>query len=120
MKTIDNERIACFDVDDTLVLWGEDAKLNTSDRVEIMNPHTSETVSLVPHRMHINLLKEHFSRGYYVIVWSQAGYEWASTVVNALGLAEYVSCIMTKPTKYVDDLPSNNWMGSHLYFKDRK
>lgn len=116
MKTIRNENIITFDVDDTLVMWGKSkhkrAKL-------ITDPSSGLSYKLVPHRFHINLLIQHYGRGYTIIVWSAGGYAWAQEVVKELGIEKYVDLVMTKPCKYVDDLVCNEWMGEHLYFGDR-
>lgn len=115
MKIIENEKIICFDVDDTLVMWNHPT---SDDAIYVTDPNDGQECRLVPHRFHVNLLKKHRGRGYSIVVWSQGGYMWAYQVIKALKLERYVDIIMTKPLKYVDDLNCPEWMGQHLYFKD--
>jgi hypothetical protein len=51
------------------------------------------------------------------MVWSAGGVQWAKTVVNTLGLADYVDLIITKPSKFVDDLPADQVLGQRIYLK---
>lgn len=103
-----------FDVDDTLVLWGMPQH---PDAIELKNGDYVE--SLVPHKKHIELIKQAKFRGHAVVVWSQGGEDWALAVVKALKLEEYVDVVMAKPMWYVDDLPVGAWLGesSRVYYK---
>lgn len=112
MLVTKNDKVVCFDVDDTLVMWSWPEKFN--DRVVIINNYGHNT-SLVPHEKHIALMKQFKARGYYVIVWSQGGFEWANAVVEALDLTAFVDEVKTKPKWYVDDLGSHIWM-TRSYF----
>ncbi len=60
-------------------------------------------------------LMDHHSRGFTNIVWSAGGYAWAHEVVYALGLQDYVTLIMAKPLKYVDDLQAPEILVSRIY-----
>lgn len=112
-KVIANELNIFFDVDDTLVMWGE--AFSFVDYISVQCPYDGEYISLRPHQPHIKLLKNYHERGAHVTVWSQGGYQWAEAVVKALGLGEFVDVIMTKPRAYVDDLPASEWMGERIY-----
>jgi phosphoserine phosphatase len=119
MKTIQNENVIFFDVDDTLVLW-ESRSVGSADwareaRVNVVDPYDNKTVYLTKHQPHIKLLMNHKARGSTVVVWSQGGYAWAEAVVKALGLEEYVDLIMSKPRTYVDDLPVSDWLKDRVY-----
>ncbi len=117
MKVIKNELSAYFDCDDTLVMWD-----NPQDKyaVDFIDPHDGTRHSLVPHKKHIKLLRDFKCRGYTIIVWSGGGYEWAETVVRTLNLEGYVDLVMTKPTKYIDDLQAVEILGSRIYLKDEQ
>lgn len=61
-------------------------------------------------RNNILLLKAQKARGYEVIVHSANGWAWAKEVVRVLGLETFVDEIATKPLKYMDDKPADEWM----------
>lgn len=108
------------DVDETLVLWDE-YLIPGKDKVILTDPYDSKkVVHLKPHVRHIQLMKEHFNKGYKIVVWSAAGSKWAQHVVERLGLQSVVGLVMSKPTKYLDDLPSTEWMGNRVYIKAPK
>lgn len=95
------EHVIAFDCDDTLVMHST----HVPHDLKIADPYNKgHEVSVRIHKKHVKLLKDHFARGYYVMVWSHGGYEWAKAVVVALGLQDYVHHIMAKPSKMVDDL----------------
>ena len=114
MKTIKNESIVMWDVDDTLVLHKHSSKKGT---IKIKD-NTGEYLHLKPHKLHIKVLKDHKLRGFTNIVWSGGGYKWAKKVVKALGLSKYVDIIMTKPCKFFDDLPSEQVLVGRVYLPD--
>lgn len=58
----------------------------------------------------ISLMKAQKARGYEVIVHSANGWKWAEEVIKVLKLEEYVDEVATKPLKYIDDLPADQWM----------
>lgn len=118
----EKENIVCYDVDDTLVMWDDlfDRPHNNSMGAEaqpFVDPYDNSTNYLFPHRKHIGLLKKHAGRGCMVVVWSAAGVKWAESVIKALGLEQYVDVVTTKPSKYVDDLPGNEILGTRIYLK---
>jgi hypothetical protein len=86
----------------------------------VLDPYTNEILYFNPHKKHVNLVKHFYFRGYYVIVWSAAGGLWAKAVVDALNISGYVDLVMAKPEKYVDDLPSTDWMGNRIYLKEEE
>lgn len=108
MNIINNEKIIAFDIDETLVMHG-------LGKNSIECPYDGSIIYLTPHARHVKLLKDHKARGYSVIVWSAAGFRWASKVIKMLELDEYVDLILTKPIKYVDDLPVDEWMQNRIY-----
>ena len=114
MKVLESELLAFFDVDDTLVLWGMEQDPRV---VPFVDPHDQNEHLLVPHERHIKLLRDFKDRGYMIIVWSGGGYQWAETVVKTLGITDFVDFVMTKPTKYIDDLCADEILGSRIYLK---
>lgn len=109
---IENEMIIYFDCDDTLVMYNVNGK-----KLDFVDPYSKENISLVPHKKQIKLLKDFKARGYKVVVWTAAGAIWAKEVVNKLKLNNYVDLIISKPLKYVDDLPAQEILGSRIYLK---
>lgn len=107
---IDNDRIVMVDVDDTLCIW-DISEYPHLPRITIDCHGRTSVVSV--NQKNVNLVKKLQKLGYQIIVWSQSGNLWAQTVANAVGLD---NCIyMSKPRYYVDDLPSNVWIGERLW-----
>lgn len=109
----DKKSVVCIDCDDTLVMWRQ----NSGKEIPItLEGEGGFTEYLTPHEEHIQMLKD-FKKvcRYTVIVWSQSGWDWAEAVVKALKLEEYVDVIMSKPSRHVDDLSCNLWMGQRIY-----
>ena len=102
-----------FDVDDTLVMWDNDATYADpawdSERILI------DGLSLIPHYTHIRLLKYHKARGRQIVVWSAGGSRWAQDVISALKLNQYVDVIINKPRWFYDDLPVEAGIGRAKY-----
>lgn len=113
METLENELTVEFDVDGTLILNPEDYP--NSKTIFITCPYDGIERKYVPHSLHINLLKGHKVRGYYITVWSAAGYMWAKAVVEALGLCDYVDRARSKPLKIIDDLPLTEAVGLRVF-----
>lgn len=113
MNIINNESIIFFDVDDTLVMWQEAKKGQKA--IGITCPYDGRQEYLLPHAGHIKILKDRKARGSVIVVWSAGGFQWAEAVVKALGLADYVDFVMSKPHAYVDDKMSDEFMGERIY-----
>lgn len=111
---IENQHMVAFDVDNTLVLWGDNPYSPGPEKIEFNN--YGQRVYLTPHAEHIFLLKTYKPRGFGVLVWSAAGAEWAKEVIDKLGLSENIDLILSKTCKFFDDLPANKILGQHLYF----
>jgi phosphoserine phosphatase len=71
---------------------------------------------VLPHRRHIELLKDFASRGHTIIVWSAGGEEWAWYVVKKLKLTGIVRYTMSKPDWYIDDLQPEEFMKGRIYY----
>ena len=117
MQIIENEQVIFVDCDDTLVMWDDTFRQPGDNKIEVFDPNDSSNNYLTPNEKHIDLVKKHKGRGYFVVVWSAAGYAWANSVVNAVKLNDYVDIVMSKPVKYMDDLTANEILGTRVYLK---
>lgn len=106
MYKLNGNLIVYCDVDNTLVLFGLPDDENT-----IVLFENQIECRIRPNKKIIEKLKEHKLRGHTVVVWSQGGVDWAETVVKQLNLQSVVDVVMTKPTWFIDDLSSNEFMG---------
>lgn len=112
MKVLKEEHLVMCDVDDTLIMW---VGANVVGIKLIANPLTGEHHYVLPHKGHIKILKDRYARGSKIVVWSAGGYAWAEAVVEALGLTQYVSLIMSKPMMYIDDKKADEILGERCY-----
>lgn len=117
MTVNDNENIAPFDVDGTLILSPSITDPPGSSYVDIFYPATEKYVRQRVNRAMVNILKEEKSRGAYVLVWSRCGKEWAKNTIKALDLEGYVDHIMAKPRAYFDDLPVEQWLKDRVFIE---
>lgn len=128
MQVYETDSVVTFDVDDTLVMWPENNSRGYNEpalshtqpfegSVAFADPYDGSTNYLTPHQKHIDLMKKYKGRGFTVIVWSAGGYKWAKSVVETLKLEPFVDAILTKPSRYVDDLTCEKWMGNRVYLK---
>lgn len=115
MQIIESEMIVFYDVDDTLVMWDDNSNQPTRGRIKFIDPYNNDTVWLKVHYQHYNLMLKHKAQGYTIFVWSAGGYLWAKEVVNKLNLQGIVDFVMSKPMKFVDDLPAKEIMGTRVY-----
>lgn len=116
---IDSELITFFDCDDTLVMWDNKYWEPGDGKIELTEPYDAGTVYLRPHKAHISLLKKFKARNYTIIVWSGNGAQWAKEVIKRLELESYVDVIMSKPIKFVDDLPAEEILTSRIYIEEK-
>lgn len=118
MKVITNELPLPFDVDDTLVMHSVPELMKDSELVYVPDPlDKSRDIRLRKNLPMIRLLKEEYSRGGLIIVWSKGGFQWAKNVVEALGLEEHVHYVMTKPRAYCDDKDVSSWLKERIYIE---
>ena len=115
MFVVPEGRIAYFDVDDTLLEWVESDIQNGTcithnDRVFWRNAIQENIDELI----------RQAEAGTRIVVWSAGGSGWAETVVNALQLADYVDCILTKPDHVYDDKDPKTWMPKRRFGSSRK
>ena len=111
-----SEHTIAFDVDDTLIMWEENYTQPFHGAVAVTCPHDGAVTYHKPHKRHIGFLKKQYAKGYTVIVWSNSGVGWANAVIEALGIADYVDIVVSKPNKWVDDLSNPaSVLGTHIY-----
>lgn len=114
MTIIKNERVAYFDIDDTLVMHVDTDNIDGLT-VNVYDAITEEFIEMQVNRPMVRLLKEEHHRGSHIVVWSRGGYEWAANVIKALDLVPYVHTVMTKPLVYFDDKPISEWLPYRVY-----
>ncbi|NBO99770.1 MAG: hypothetical protein EBU90_06540 [Proteobacteria bacterium] len=120
MKSIDSDKVVCFDVDDTLISDVTEKPIESKD-LDVLKIKCNGHITLVkPIQENIDAIKRHKRQGQIIIVWSAAGYRWAKSVVESLKLQDYVDIAMSKPMWYYDDLPVQKWMGKPRWGKDRR
>jgi hypothetical protein len=118
MQVIKSHKTVFFDIDETLVLFdweGTDKYIGGEVLVSITDPATNVSVLALPHKRHIDLMRQFKARGHTVIVWSAGGYDWAHRAVVALGIESMVDVVMSKPDWYVDDKPACAYMKTPIY-----
>jgi len=125
-----------FDIDDTIVLYDvvREGRADPSELVTFRNPYYKgpspyaytnsleyqEFIYLVPHYRHIEDLKVHHAKGNTIVAWSAGGFLWAKTVMETLGLDQFVSHYLTKPTILYDDLPPKEWLPHGVRYREFK
>lgn len=118
MKTVQSDKITCFDVDDTLITQDLD-KVKTSKHKTVIKCYGFNTdVAII--KANVDALKRHKRQGQVIVVWSAAGHKWAESVVKSLKLTNYVDYTMSKPNWYYDDIPCQKWMGKPRWGGDRR
>lgn len=108
IKSIHSESVWACDIDDTLIIWNADTTGNKT--ITFTEPHTNDIITVVVNENNIRLLKEKKSRGSFIILWSQGGWQYAETIAVALGIEKYVDIVMSKPVGLIDDLPAEKWL----------
>jgi len=114
MLRIKGNNTAYFDVDDTIIKHYSSFEELESKGVFL----EYSKLTVVPHKRHIEDLKNMKKKGFTVIVWSQGGEEHACDVVKTLGLEDFVDATMTKPSVYWDDLKANEFMDYRVWRED--
>lgn len=115
---VSHELVFFSDVDDTLIFEYAHGEYDLREWITL--DYYGTPVDRVISKKHVNFLKSLRARGYYIIVMTGNGKQWADEVVDKLGLKDIVSQTMMKPLKYLDDLPCQEWMGTRIYLEDEK
>lgn len=90
---------AYVDVDETLILWKDDPSDPANKILQLENGDL--VVKL--HKKHIQLVKNLYTIGWNIIIWSQGGSNHAEAVIKKIGLENYIHAIIPKPTLVIDD-----------------
>lgn len=101
MQIIKGDKIIFCDVDSTLIDWDK-----PNDPNAIIFDLDGQNIDLVPIWSTVEKLRKFKQEKYTIVIWSQTGYNWCVEVVNKLRINHLVDVCMTKPTKFIDDLPS--------------
>jgi len=107
--------IVCFDVDDTLIYWDDD-KVPKDVYSSISFKFRGRDLKRSIISKHVNELRLQKESGSTIIVWSKSGVEWAKTIIQAIGLEDYVDLVMPKPDRIYDDKDPSEWMPKRRYF----
>lgn len=119
MIIIENEHIVMTDIDDTLLMWPKDHQKPGKGKVLVVCPYSGLKTYLKPHKKHINLIKKYHGRGMVIVAWSAAGYKWAEAAIKAVKLEDYITLVLTKPSKFMDDLKAEEILGVRVYLEDK-
>ena len=115
MNITASEQVIMLDIDNTLVMSGEE---EDHGAMAIRHPNTGQTLYVRPHLPHIRVVKERYARGAKIFAWSHGGYAWAAAVISLLGLDEYIHHVMSKPVMYIDDSNPESILGTRLYMRE--
>lgn len=115
MQIIKNENIDPYDVDGTLIIHEDPETIPPGESIQVYDAITKKFISVRINRPMVRLLMESKARGSYVRVWSRGGWRWASDVVKALGLVDYVDSVESKPMAYFDDTPVEQWLPYRVF-----
>lgn len=117
MRINKNENISPYDVDGTLIIHEDPNTIPAEDQIRVFDTITEKFIVVRINRPMVRLLKESKARGEYVRVWSRGGWQWAYSVVEALGLIQHVDDVESKPTAYFDDTDINEWLKYRVFIK---
>lgn len=117
MLTIKNENIKPFDCDGTLVEHVPLDKIAPGESLDVYDYVTKSFIRVRINKPMVRLLREEKARGAYIIVWSRGGYRWASDVIKALDLVDYVDICLSKPLAYFDDSEVSTWMKDRVFIE---
>lgn len=119
MKVIRHENVVLFDIDSTLIMHVDPNDYYEAELIEVGDPlNPLKTIRVLPNAPMIRLLQEEHHRGSFIVIWSRGGYEWAESVVFALGFDKWEKLVvMSKALAYFDDKPVEEWLSHRVYLK---
>lgn len=112
-KLLDFERVAYFDVDETIVLWKPADEINTDNYMELKR--NGVTAWGRPNQKIIHKMRMHKFWGDGVLVWSNSGGKFAKYICEVFEIDELVDRYQSKPFCYYDDLKCEQFMDKHRY-----
>lgn len=118
-KKLDTDKGIFFDIDGTLVdeISREQYSNTESKAIEIYDSDIQTYRFYIPRKRNIQLLKNHYARGFNVLAWSAAGASHAERIATALELDKFIKFYLTKPIKICDDLTPEEWL-TNVYLKE--
>lgn len=115
MKVIRNNRPIPVDVDGTLIIHQPPNTIPLGEELDIFDPIENAWIRVRKNLPMIRILKEEFSRGSFLVVWSRGGHAWAESVIQALKLESYIALVMDKPLVYFDDIEISDWLKDRVF-----
>ncbi len=112
MRVNESAQLWEFDVDDTLVMWDR-SKYPELEDVAVLTD--KGTAVLKVNKFQVKLLIKLAKVGYFIRVHSGSGFDWASKVVQALGIEQYVDEVASKPKGRTDDKAPGDGYAYHAY-----
>lgn len=112
-----NENVDVYDVDGTLIIHQEPSTILPGEGVDVFDAITKKFIVVRVNKPMVRLLMESKSRGAYVRVWSRGGWRWASDVIKALSLVDFVDSVESKPMVYFDDTPIEKWLPYRVFIE---
>jgi len=120
LKIVNNENPLFLDIDDTIILYPE-ADMDPSQLKNLGYKEFTDFIGnkflALPSEKHIKLIKYYKARGFYIIAWSGNGFKHAEHILKQLNLLDYIDQIMSKSSRYVDDVDCQHWMGKRIYLE---
>jgi hypothetical protein len=114
-KLLEYERVAYFDVDETIVLWKPREEALSPDYVELERNGVTAYGKLNVKIAHKMLMHKFWGDG--VVVWSNSGGKFAQYICKQFNLDKFVDQYLSKPFCYYDDLKCEQFMDKHRYEK---
>lgn len=108
MLLICADKVLACDIDDTLVYNEKPEDQTFEDGILIESINHKQTVW--PDEEIIENLKNYKAKGYFIILWSQSGYEWVDAIAKALNLTTIADIGISKVSICLDDLPPSAWI----------
>ncbi len=105
MQVNKSELKCSFDVDETLLMAARPKTFRDGQIKSVKLDYYGTPRVRWPHIRHIEIIKAHKARGFYIRVFSANGWRWAEQAVKALGLEDYVDIAETKDQVIFDDKP---------------
>jgi hypothetical protein len=100
---LNKDKVVYLDIDDSIILWSPELYPHAEEDLIWIDDGLTRSFPFLPHKRNIEFVKRLKLQGYGVVAWSAAGANWASTVINKLGLQDLPDMIISKPELCIDD-----------------